>query len=195
MRYAAQEVDAPSTWYAGFGCILFECLSGKKAFEGPDKAETLASVLTGEPEWQDLPPMTPGKVTDLLHRCLHRDPRERLRDIGDARIEMREACIQPLEPAIRSGRFSRRGEVAMVAVGLFAGILISSGLMRYLLRAPALSVVRSVVKVEPGHWFAGSQSARTGLAISGDGRFVVYSAIPENTTPQVKPQLYLRLPC
>jgi serine/threonine protein kinase/Tol biopolymer transport system component len=63
-----------------FGCILYECLTGKRAFEGETVTETLASVLTKEPECEKVP----AKVQLLLHRCLQKDPKKRLRDIGDA---------------------------------------------------------------------------------------------------------------
>ncbi len=63
-----------------FGCILYECLTGKRAFEGETVTETLAAVLTKEPEWQSVD----ANLRPLLHRCLERDPRKRLRDIGDA---------------------------------------------------------------------------------------------------------------
>ena len=63
-----------------FGCILYECLTGKKTFEGETVTETLAAVLTREPEWEKVP----AKVRPMLRRCLERDPKKRLRDIGDA---------------------------------------------------------------------------------------------------------------
>jgi Tol biopolymer transport system component len=63
-----------------FGCILYECLTGKRAFEGETVTETLAAVLTREPEWEKIP----ATVRPLLRRCLERDAKKRLRDIGDA---------------------------------------------------------------------------------------------------------------
>ena len=63
-----------------FGCILYECLTGKRAFEGETVTETLAAVLTREPEWEKVP----ARVRPLLRRCLEKDPKKRLRDIGDA---------------------------------------------------------------------------------------------------------------
>jgi eukaryotic-like serine/threonine-protein kinase len=63
-----------------FGCILYECLTGKRAFEGETVTETLAAVLTREPDWEKVP----AKVRALLRRCMEKDPKKRLRDIGDA---------------------------------------------------------------------------------------------------------------
>ena len=74
-----------------FGCVLYECLTGKKAFVGQTVIEVVAAILRDEPDWNALPASTPGKVADLLHKCLRKDSKARLRDIGDARIEIEEA--------------------------------------------------------------------------------------------------------
>jgi eukaryotic-like serine/threonine-protein kinase len=63
-----------------FGCILYECLTGKRAFEGETVTETLASVLTKEPEWEKVP----ARIRPLLRRCLEKDLSKRVRDIGEA---------------------------------------------------------------------------------------------------------------
>ncbi|MBN1568000.1 MAG: protein kinase [Acidobacteria bacterium] len=63
-----------------FGCILYECLTGKRAFEGETVTETPASVLTREPDWEKIP----AEVQRLLRRCLEKDRKKRLRDIGDS---------------------------------------------------------------------------------------------------------------
>jgi len=69
-----------------FGCVLYELLAGRRAFDGEGVPDTLARVMEREPEWQALPPGTPAKVRDLLRRCLQKDRANRLHDIGDARI-------------------------------------------------------------------------------------------------------------
>src|SRR4051812_4835465 len=74
-----------------FGCVVYEMLSGTRAFAGEDVAETLAAVLRGQPDWQRLPPTTPAAIRRLLRRCLAKDPRERLHDIADARLEIEDA--------------------------------------------------------------------------------------------------------
>ncbi|MFN0152203.1 MAG: protein kinase domain-containing protein [bacterium] len=81
-----------------FGCVLFECLTGKIAFAGETISDTIAAVLKSEPEWSALPNATPRAIERLLRRCLDKDAKRRLRDIGDARIEMEEALA-----AMRSG--------------------------------------------------------------------------------------------
>jgi hypothetical protein len=74
-----------------FGCILYEMLSGKLAFPGETVSDTMAAVLTREPDGAALPAPTSPRLRELLARCLRKDPKERLRDIGDARLELREA--------------------------------------------------------------------------------------------------------
>jgi len=73
-----------------FGVVLYEMLTGQRAFEGDDVSITLASVLKEEPKWQSLPPGLPPPITRLLRRCLEKDPRRRLSAIGDARLELEE---------------------------------------------------------------------------------------------------------
>jgi eukaryotic-like serine/threonine-protein kinase len=81
-----------------FGCILYEMLSGRRAFTGETASDVLAAILRTEPDWKALPQLTPPRVRDLLARCLQKDPAGRLRDVGDARIEIDEtlAEIAPL---------------------------------------------------------------------------------------------------
>jgi serine/threonine protein kinase/Tol biopolymer transport system component len=78
-----------------FGCVLFEMLSGKRAFEGETVTDTIAAVVTREPEWAGLPAATPSHIRTLLARCFVKDPRQRLRDIGDARIELERPTTAP----------------------------------------------------------------------------------------------------
>jgi Tol biopolymer transport system component len=73
-----------------FGVVLYEMLSGRRLFQGDNTSEVLASVLMKEPDWSALPADTPPPVRNLLRRCLRRDPRSRLRDIGDARVAIEE---------------------------------------------------------------------------------------------------------
>jgi hypothetical protein len=71
-----------------FGCLLFEMLSSHKAFEGETGTDTLAAILEHEPRWEGLPENVPTGIQHLVQRCLRKDPKDRLRDIGDARIEL-----------------------------------------------------------------------------------------------------------
>ncbi|RKZ12118.1 hypothetical protein DRQ32_04385, partial [bacterium] len=78
-----------------FGVILFELLSGQRVFRGETMSDTMAAVLRADPPWADLPAETPAGVRRLLERCLERDHRRRLRDIGEARIRLERWRDQP----------------------------------------------------------------------------------------------------
>jgi Tol biopolymer transport system component len=77
-----------------FGCVLYECLSGRRCFEGETVSDLIAGILQGEPDWNALPGKTPRRVRELLRRCLEKDAKRRLRDIGDARIELDEVIAE-----------------------------------------------------------------------------------------------------
>ena len=74
-----------------FGCVFYEMLSERRAFDAESITEVLAAVLTKEPDWASLPKTTPPAIQRLLRRCLVKEPKQRLRDIGDARITIEEA--------------------------------------------------------------------------------------------------------
>ncbi len=73
-----------------FGCVLYEMLTGRRAFTGDTASDTLASVLKVEPDWKALPADTPPKLHSLLRRCLNKNAKQRLHDIGDVRLEIEE---------------------------------------------------------------------------------------------------------
>jgi serine/threonine-protein kinase len=74
-----------------FGCVLYEMLTGRPAAKGTTVSDTIAAVLDGEPDWTALPPTTPPIIGRLLRRCLDKDAKRRLKDIGDARFDIEEA--------------------------------------------------------------------------------------------------------
>jgi Tol biopolymer transport system component len=78
-----------------FGCVMYELLAGKQAFAGDDITDILAAVVRAEPDWQALPAATPVKIRDLLRRCLQKDKALRMRDAGDASIEIQEGLTAP----------------------------------------------------------------------------------------------------
>jgi len=182
-----------------FGCILYECLTGKRAFSGETITETLAAILKGEPDWQVLPAGMPAKVNDLLRRCLQKDPRERLHDIADARLEIEAPEAYPSEAVPARRPFPLPWLAAGAAVIFLAGVLIDRLLIRHPRPTFSAPTVTATIKVEPGYWLDGMRTSgdierpsRTAMAISSDGEFIVYSAIKENPGPQDKPCLYLR---
>ncbi len=112
-----------------FGCIMYEMLTGKVPFEGETATDTVARILEREPDWQVLPPETPPNIRTLVRRCLEKDPRRRLRDIGDAAIEIRESIASPATttaavPAIPA-RALRRWAMAIGLVVVAIAVLLA----------------------------------------------------------------------
>jgi Tol biopolymer transport system component len=111
-------VDKRSDIWA-FGCVLYEMLAGRLAFVGETVSDTIARILEREPAWSALPASTPEAVRRLLVRCLAKDPKDRLRDIGDARIEI-DAVGEVLPgPSDATVRPPRRWPAAL-GIGLVA---------------------------------------------------------------------------
>ncbi|MEX2271940.1 MAG: protein kinase [Vicinamibacterales bacterium] len=82
-----------------FGAVLFEMLTGQRAFPGEDVTDTIVSVVSKEPDWRALPPV-PANLRRLLARCLKKDPKARLRDVGEARVQLEELIAAgPDEPS------------------------------------------------------------------------------------------------
>ena len=95
-----QAVDGRTDIFA-FGCVLYQMLAGRRAFTGDSLADTMASVLTLEPDWEHLPADTPDSVRRLLRRCLIKDRRQRLQAIGEARIVLENPVLE--QPAVSAG--------------------------------------------------------------------------------------------
>jgi len=93
-----------------FGCCLYEALTGRPAFRGDTMSDTIAAILKNEPDWDALPSSMPGSMKRLLRRCFQKKPEQRLRDIGDARLEIEDA--ESAEPDASPARFLPGGRSA-----------------------------------------------------------------------------------
>ena len=85
-----QSIDRGTDNWA-FGCVLYEMLTGRRAFSGNTISDTIAAILEREPDWTALPPALSPDVHRLVRRCLEKDPHHRIHDIADARVEIEEA--------------------------------------------------------------------------------------------------------
>ena len=83
-----------------FGCVLYEMLTGRQSFPGESLADSLGAILHREPDWSVLPPNTPPTLMKLLRRCLTKDRKQRLQDIGDARLELDQAIAELANPSL-----------------------------------------------------------------------------------------------
>jgi hypothetical protein len=167
-------VDKRSDIWA-FGCVLYEMLTGVRAFSGEDVTDTIAAVVRADPDWSKLPEDTPTHIRLLVQRCLEKDRRSRISDIGVARFVMNE----PLPPAAgraatTSSIASRRTVLAAAAGGLLAGALIAFAV--WSLRAPTPSAVVPVrfTITPPASQPLLLQGNDRDVAIAPDGSFIVY---------------------
>ncbi|MGQ0732287.1 MAG: protein kinase domain-containing protein [Acidobacteriota bacterium] len=102
-----------------FGCVLFEMLAGRRAFEGDDVAEILSRVLQSEPDWTRLPRDTPPRIRELLRLCLEKNPKQRRSDSADVRIDL-ERAIKPSESAVSAPTSASGARAAWIAVTVMA---------------------------------------------------------------------------
>ena len=171
-----------------FGCVLYEMLTRRAAFQRDTVTDTLAAVVQSEADWSRLPANIPTGVRRLLGRCLEKDPKRRLRDIGDARVDLdpeaddvRPGLVgagtttsQSLPPARAGALVPRRGSIVIAAAGILAaGLGIASLWMLPRFRSPGPVLSLSVsVNPPPG----GEFQLQNGSEISPDGRLIVYVA-------------------
>jgi serine/threonine-protein kinase len=168
-----------------FGCLVFEMLTRQRAFAGEDVSDTLASVLRGEPDWSALPAEA-THLTSVLKRCLEKDPKQRLRDIGDVKLLLETA---PASQGVTQGASSRRvawmwaaASLLLIAGGTIATILLSRG------RTIPPRVTRFEVMTSQEEPFT-TDTAGANVAISPDGSRIVYTASLGGTAHLVVRQL------
>ena len=169
-----KKVDTRTDIWA-FGCVLYEMVTGKAAFRGDTLGEVIAATVERDPDWQALPAATPSSVISLLRRCLRKDPQNRLRDIGDARIELEDSLGEAASVAGATTGVTRRamiGTLAGTAIGAAA-----TGLAA-LNRSRSAAIVRHVTRLPiafpPGVFAEASFNRR--VAISPDGTRVAFNA-------------------
>jgi len=151
-----------------FGCVLFEALTGTKAFDGETVSDIIGAVLRAEPDAARLPFETPVSVRRLFLRCLRKDGRERLHDIADARLELEERATTS-SPAVSSTLASRRRVLALV----LTAVMLSSLSMWWMMRheaSPSAPVTRFAVAAPEVY------SARRSIALSLDGSRLAYTS-------------------
>jgi eukaryotic-like serine/threonine-protein kinase len=173
----------------GFGCVLFEMLAGRRAFAGETMSDTLASVLTRDPDWQALSAETPANVTRLLRRCLEKDLKRRLRDIGDARLELEDltAPPSPIAPLPTTApKVSRRTVIA--ALGGAAVGAAATGAVIIVRRADGLpgDVMRLPIPLAEGDVIAAGFLNR--VALSADGRRIACNVNRRGTAQAAGPR-------
>ncbi|HUQ89166.1 MAG TPA: protein kinase [Vicinamibacterales bacterium] len=150
-----------------FGCVVFELLTATRAFDGATVTDVIAAVVHKDPDWHRLPRATPPWMRTLLSRCLQKDARQRLRDIGDARLEIDSPHLESAT-AVRPG--SSRAWI-WIATGIVATMAAGIGL--WTLRRPERSADPFAVRFQRVTLDASYAAAP---AISPDGSLVVYAS-------------------
>jgi serine/threonine protein kinase/Tol biopolymer transport system component len=173
-----------------FGCVLYEMLTGTRAFRGETVTDILAGVLRGDPDWSGLPADTPPGVQTLLRRCLQKDPSRRVQHVGDCRIEIEEARTHPdvnLVPSAPAQQGSRAALIAWIVAGVCALAAAGAGWTVWK-QPPAPSSVSYLYMVPPDET-AFDLDATSGMnAISPDGRTLAFIGARKGvTTIWIKP--------
>jgi serine/threonine protein kinase/Tol biopolymer transport system component len=125
-----------------FGCVLYEMLTRRRAFEGEDVSDTIAAVLRAEPDWTKLPAGVPPAISTLLRRCLVKDARRRVPHIGAARLDLDDAIARPLQeqslnPQTPQSHARRRAPWIIAAVGVaLAAVTAGSAVVHWRETAP-----------------------------------------------------------
>jgi Tol biopolymer transport system component len=166
-----------------FGVVLFEMLTGTRAFAGDDVSDVLASVLKDEVRWDALPADVPAPILRMLRRCLEKDPKRRLSAIADARLELDEhetpapQATAPRTAAVAGGR------LAAIALAVAAVVVIALAIpaMRYLRETPAAAPPQMRVEIN-------TPAMPLAFVLSPDGRYIAFVASGDG--PQ---RLWLRL--
>jgi serine/threonine-protein kinase len=175
----AQTLDRRTDIWA-FGVVLFEMLSGRHPFLGKTRADTIAAIVEKDPEWSALPPETPAGLQRLLQRCLQKEASRRLRDVGDARIEIEEAANLSKSGFSAADSFATPGKVAPPVWQRFLPWGLSLAALAFALwtiwnRTPPMAEAsRHSIHLTDTEGLAELQ--QPALAISPDGSRIVYVA-------------------
>jgi Tol biopolymer transport system component len=165
-----QAVDKRTDIWA-FGCVLYEMLTGRQTFAGETLTDTLAAIVEREPDWTALPAATLAGVTRLLHRCLEKDPRQRLHDIADARIAVDDAFADrdPVPARVvaqRKGRNRLVWSVAAVVLSLFLAAAVLVPKTEFFWKNPLENAQFSRL--------TNFEGAELDASVSFDGKFAVF---------------------
>jgi serine/threonine-protein kinase len=170
-----------------FGCVMYEMITGRKAFEGNTATDCLAAILERDPDWTALTPLAPPGVVALIKRCLEKDVQHRLADIGDARRELEDA-LAPVSrrayPQALMGSAKRRVPRLKYTASI-AGLLVAGGFGIRAVGLLTLEPERFDIELANGEFIPPTHSS--GLALSNEGTLIAYAA---STRMASMPKMY-----
>jgi serine/threonine protein kinase len=170
-----------------FGVVLYELLTGRQIFGGETMSDTLASVLKTDPDWSALPPEVPAALRRLLRRCLERDRKRCLRDIGDALVDIDEAgSKKPVAPQPGGTPVTRRPWLASACAGILLFSTLAFGTLYFHKGPPDRRTVQFDIYPPEGATFGAAGT--TNFDIAPDSRKVAFTA----TGKDGRTLLYLR---
>jgi len=160
-----------------FGAVLYELLTGKQAFQGEDVTEILAAVVKSEPDWNRLPPSTPTKIRDQLHRCLQKEKALRMQAAGDVRIEIQEALAAPKDAGATRAASAPRSKLLLTVAGALAVVAAVAVWVAWRATRPTEQALRPLVRLDVDLGPDVSLgSAGTDVILSPDGTRLVYAS-------------------
>jgi serine/threonine protein kinase len=162
-----------------WGCVLFEMLAGRRAFDGTDTTDVIAAVVRGDAEWSRLPPDTPVAVRRLLRRCLEKDSRQRIADLRDARFTLEDVTTEPAVPSAVRGTTSRERLIWAAALLLCVAVSIALS-WRANAPAPVPREMRVEITTPP-------TTDPVSIALSPDGEKIAFVASSDG-----RPMLWVR---
>jgi serine/threonine protein kinase/Tol biopolymer transport system component len=153
-----------------FGAVLYEMLTGLRAFAGAATPDVLEAVVKNDPDWSMLPATTPGAIRQLLRRCLAKDRKQRLQAIGEARITLEKGESEGRQPAQANGLPNKQSNVAwmVAAIGIAAALVVS--FVHFREQPPAAELMRFQIP-PPEKAILGNS-----LSLSPDGRRLAFTA-------------------
>ncbi|HKW00978.1 MAG TPA: protein kinase [Vicinamibacterales bacterium] len=172
-------VDKRSDIWA-FGCVLYEMITGRGAFEGETASDTIGKILERDPDWTALPADTPVPIRRLLRRCLVKDAKKRLRDIADVRLEIESASGGGSDvDGMALGPISAKGRSVWVpwTVAALLAVAVVALLARMFTPQAPLARTMFPVMLPQGQILNASRGAHI-IALSPDGATLVYSGAP-----------------
>ena len=187
-----------------FGCVLYEMLTGRAAFEGDDVTELVAAVVRAEPDWTRLPDATPAMLRALLRHCLDKDPRRRWQDAASLRIGIEDAMATPAEnAAVVRGRQPAKWSLPVIAgmTALASAAIAALAVWNLRPEPPTAVVNRVLINVSPAREvaralsFPNARPFRNAIALSPDGQTLVFAGTPNEApgdTPRAPRRLYRR---